>query len=148
MIQCYFGKDQKLSKKWMIRVMNFGQDRPNDVLKTSYEMVIDISTVNKLTKRILLELKEDGVLLPEFREPLDELLVTLPEPNLIDLISENYTMAHQFLFDFSHRILIELEKNQGWPLHLNPKYQLNTVDEIKIKEQNILIKGKAFIMDR
>lgn len=146
MIQCYFGKEHELSDKWMVRAMNFGQDRPKDVLKTTYQMIIEVDELNAWSKTIFQEIKDDAQNFPEDWGMLGQLLKTSEGIDFTTLLKIDTKAAHEFVVEFSYDILLTIEK-QGTPWHLKPTYQLNTVDNIEIKEQTLIFQGQAFLMN-
>lgn len=147
MVRCYFGNNNELSEKWMVRVMNFGQDRPTDVPQVNYKMKINANDLNEWSKMVMLEIKNDAQLFPDDWGTLGQFLQTNDGIDFTTLLKTDAIMAYQFAVDFAHDILLDVEQRYGLPFDQKPVYQLNTVEAIEIKEQTLLIQGKAFILE-
>lgn len=147
MVRCYFGNNNELSEKWMVRVMNFGQDRPTDVPQVNYKMKINANDLNEWSKMVMLEIKNDAQLFPDDWGTLGQFLQTNDGIDFTTLLQTDAIMAYQFAVDFAHDILLDVEQRYGLPFDQKPVYQLNTVEAIEIKEQTLLIQGKAFILE-
>jgi len=147
MVRCYFGNNPELSEKWMVRVMNFGQDRPTNVPKVNYKMEIEANDLNEWSKKVILEIKEDTQLFPDDWGTLGQFLLTNDGMDFTTLLETNAIIAYQFAVEFAHDILLNVEERYGLPFYQKPIYELNTVDAIEIKEQTLLIQGKAFIIE-
>lgn len=145
MAQCFFGIKNELSDRWMVRSMNFNQDRPEDVPKTIYRMTIEVNELNEWSKTIFLEIKADAQNFPEDWDLLGKHLIKNTDINLSLLIETDIKTAHTFVNDFSYDILLTIEK-QCPTFHLKPAYLINTVDSVKISDQKLHIQGQAFIM--
>jgi hypothetical protein len=147
MVRCYFGNNNELSEKWMVRVMNFGQDRPTDVPQVIYKMKINANDLNEWSKIVMLEIKNDAQLFPDDWGTLGQFLQTNDGIDFTTLLQTDAIMAYQFAVDFAHDILLDVEQRYGLPFDQKPVYQLNTVEAIEIKEHTLLIQGKAFILE-
>lgn len=147
MVKLYFGKNREPSDQWMVRVMNFSQDRSENVAQINYEMVVDAELLSRLTEKNLLEIKEDALAFPHDWAKLGEILVGLDHPTFSELLKTSSNAAKDFLLDMSLDILNQIEMREGQSAKKQIKYVLNTVDKVSINKQQITFEGFAFVLN-
>ncbi len=144
MINIFFGDKKFPSNKWMVRVMNFGQKPFGDMPSMRYEMVLEKSVINEITRSDFCDIKEDAKDFPHDWGTLGAILLQQDHPSYIQIESEDQAVAKEYLLDFGYDILIELEKKYHDYPDNGIDYVINSVEDIKIGEEQITFCGQAF----
>ncbi len=146
MLECWFEIKDETTERWMVRVMNFGQNRPYDKPKTKFKMIVDKSLINELTQKDLLDIKHDAENFPDDWDGLGSILLALKNPTFYDVEKADGSIAQKYIFEFGYDILILLEMHYKNKLKAESvDYILNSVDVVAIEKDKIIITGEAFI---
>jgi hypothetical protein len=143
MIECYFGKDNELSQNWMVSAMNFGQNIQLYESVCLYKMSIEVEYLKDWSIKTFREIKADALNFPEDWGKLGQIVKEYDGIDFTALLKMDSFVAYEFAVDCAYEILLEVERRNNLPRHVNPIYQLHTSDRIELSEQQLIIHGKA-----
>lgn len=144
MIKFFFGENKVPSDRWMIRVMNFGQKGFGDVPSTRYEIVLEKSLIDEITRSAFCDIKEEAKDFPQDWGTLGRILLQQSQPSYIQVENEDQSVAKEYLFDFGYDILIEFEKKYHKYPDDGIDYVINSIEEVEMGQENITFRGEAF----